>query len=53
MVCRTFLEIARAEGAKSQDKKKALIVKLLVSSQENEPGYIIRALQVNPSFKMP
>lgn len=44
--CRTFKEIALAEGSKSQEVKKRLITKLLVSSAANEPGYIMRALQV-------
>ncbi len=43
---RTFQEIALAEGNKSQEVKKRLITKLLVSSSGNEPGYIMRALQV-------
>jgi hypothetical protein len=30
---------------KSQDKKISLITKLLVSSSDVEPGYIMRALQ--------
>lgn len=44
--CRTFLEIAQTQGHKSQEKKRSLINKLLVSSQDAEPGYIMRALQV-------
>lgn len=41
-----FLEIAHTEGNKSQDKKKALINKLLVAAGQNEAGYIMRCLQV-------
>lgn len=44
--CRTFKEIAHAEGSKSVDRKKALIQKLVVASRQNETGYIMRALQV-------
>lgn len=43
---KAFLEIARTEGQKSQDKKKALINKLLVAAGQNEAGYIMRCLQV-------
>ena len=43
---RSFREIAATSGNKSQDKKIALITKLLVSSRDLEPGYIMRALQV-------
>ena len=43
---RTFGEIARTEGSKSQDRKIKLITKLLVASKGMEPGYIMRALQV-------
>jgi hypothetical protein len=45
-VHKAFLEIARTEGQKSQDKKKALINKLLVAAGQNEAGYIMRCLQV-------
>lgn len=43
---RTFREIAKVEGHKSQDRKIKLITKLLVASKGMEPGYIMRALQV-------
>ena len=43
---KAFLEIARTEGQKSQDRKKALINKLLVAAGQNEAGYIMRCLQV-------
>lgn len=43
---RTFREIAKTEGHKSQDRKIKLITKLLVASKGMEPGYIMRALQV-------
>ena len=43
-----FLDIARTEGNKSQDKKKQLINKLLVAAGDNEAGYIMRCLQVPP-----
>ncbi len=46
-VHKVFLEIARTEGNKSQDKKKALINKLLVAAGQNEAGYIMRCLQVS------
>ena len=45
--CRLFRDIAGVQGSKSQDKKIALITKLLVSSRDLEPGYIMRALQVS------
>jgi ATP-dependent DNA ligase len=45
-VHKAFLEIARTEGQKSQDRKKALINKLLVAAGQNEAGYIMRCLQV-------
>ncbi|KAK9814328.1 hypothetical protein WJX72_004071 [[Myrmecia] bisecta] len=44
-VFKTFREIAKAEGKASQEKKKQLIIKLLVSAGQNEAGYIMRALQ--------
>lgn len=44
-VFKSFKEIAMAEGSKSQDRKRSLIVKLLVSAKENEAGYVMRALQ--------
>ena len=47
--CRLFRDIAGVQGSKSQDKKIALITKLLVSSRDLEPGYIMRALQVPTS----
>jgi hypothetical protein len=37
--------IARTEGQKSQDRKIGIIKKMLVSCQENEAKYLIRALQ--------
>ena len=46
MLRRGFREIAGTAGSKSQDRKIALITKLLVSSRDLEPGYIMRALQV-------
>lgn len=46
VACRAFQTIARTQGAKSQDKKIDLINKLLVSSSDVEPGFIMRALQV-------
>ena len=49
---RTFRDIARVEGSKSQDRKIKLITKLLVASKGMEPGYIMRALQVCPSKGM-
>jgi hypothetical protein len=52
-VHKAFLEIARTEGQKSQDKKKALINKLLVAAGQNEAGYIMRCLQVGFSLATP
>ena len=46
LLCRQFRDIAAVQGNKSQDKKIQLITKLLVSSRDLEPGYIMRALQV-------
>ena len=40
-----FREIANTSGAKSTEKKRGLIKKLLVSSREMEAGYIVRSLQ--------
>ena len=44
-VLNTFREIASSEGAKSQDRKIKLIIKLLAAASENEAGYVMRALQ--------
>jgi DNA ligase-1 len=44
-VLKTFREIAESEGAKSQDRKIKLIIKLLAAASENEAGYVMRALQ--------
>lgn len=44
-VFKAFKDIAGAEGSGSQERKKGLIVKLLVASRDNEPGYVMRALQ--------
>jgi len=44
-VLKTFREIAESEGAKSQDRKIKLIIKLLAAASENEAGYLMRALQ--------
>eukprot|EP00889_Picochlorum_renovo_P003003 jgi/Picre1/30033/NNA_005405.t1 len=44
-VLSTFREIASAEGSKSQDRKKNLIIQLLAAASENEAGYLMRALQ--------
>ena len=44
-VFQAFRDIAAAEGAGSQEKKKGLIVKLLVAARDNEAGYVMRALQ--------
>jgi hypothetical protein len=38
-----------ASGQSSQERKKGLISKLIVSSKGSEPGYIIRSLQVRQS----
>lgn len=45
-VFKTFKDIATAGGANSQERKRGLISKLLVASKGNEPGYIMRSLQV-------
>ena len=51
-LCRTFKDIAKIEGNKSQDQKKGLIVKLLgASGKSGEAGFIIRLLQVVPCFR--
>ena len=47
-VHKTFLDIASTKGNKSQDKKKAMVIKLLAASTSSEAGYIMRALQVWP-----
>ena len=44
-VLNTFKDIASSEGAKSQDRKIKLIIKLLAAASENEAGYVMRALQ--------
>ncbi|KAK3265799.1 tRNA ligase [Cymbomonas tetramitiformis] len=44
-VLAAFREISSTEGKSSMDKKRATIQKLLVASQDCEPGYIIRSLQ--------
>lgn len=44
-VLTTFKDIAFSEGAKSQDRKMKLIIKLLAAASENEAGYLMRALQ--------
>lgn len=44
-VFKAFKDIAEAEGTKSQDRKRGMIVKLLVSAKQNEAGYLLRALQ--------
>ena len=41
-----FKDIAAASGEKSQDRKKAFIIKLLVAAKGQEAGYVMRALQV-------
>lgn len=41
-----FKKVALSHGDKSVDRKRDMIVKLLVASQANEAGYIIRSLQV-------
>ena len=38
-------EIAKTEGAKSSDRKRAFIKKMLVSCREVEAGYVMRLLQ--------
>ena len=44
-VFKAFTEIARCEGAKSQDRKRGMIVKLLAAAKGGEAGYVMRALQ--------
>jgi hypothetical protein len=41
----TLKDIAKTEGAKSSERKRGAIKKLLVSAREVEAGYIIRLLQ--------
>lgn len=45
-VFKAFKDIASTSGDKSQDRKKAQIVKLLASAKGQEAGYVMRALQV-------
>ena len=45
-VFKAFKEIAASSGSKSMERKKGMIVKLLVSSKGVEAGYIMRSLQV-------
>jgi DNA ligase-1 len=40
-----FREIAAAAGKSSQDRKKGMIVRLLVGASQTEAGFIVRALQ--------
>jgi len=44
-VLKAFRDIAAAEGSKSQERKRNMIVKLLAAASQNEAGYLIRALQ--------
>lgn len=44
-VFKTLKEIALTTGEKSQERKKGLIVKLLVAAKQNEAAYIVRSLQ--------
>ncbi len=44
-VFKAFHDIASSEGAKSQDRKKGMIIKLLVGAKQNEAGFVMRALQ--------
>ena len=44
-VLKAFRDIAAAEGTKSQERKRNMIVKLLAAASQNEAGYLIRALQ--------
>lgn len=44
-VFKAFKEIAQAEGAKSQERKKGMIIKMLVAAGQEEAGYVMRALQ--------
>ncbi|PSC72994.1 DNA ligase 1-like [Micractinium conductrix] len=44
-VFKAFKDIASTSGDKSQDRKKAQIVKLLASAKGQEAGYVMRALQ--------
>lgn len=41
----TLRDIAKTEGAKSTDRKRALIQKMLVASRETEAGYVARLVQ--------
>lgn len=41
-----FKNVALSHGDKSVERKRDMIVKLLVASQTNEAGYIVRSLQV-------
>lgn len=44
-VFKLFKDIAAVSGEKSQDRKKAFIIKLLVAAKGQEAGYVMRALQ--------
>jgi DNA ligase 1 len=44
-VFKQLTEIASIEGHKSQDQKKALIMKLLSAAKDAEPGFIVRSMQ--------
>ncbi len=45
-VFKLFKDIAAVSGEKSQDRKKAFIIKLIVAAKGQEAGYVMRALQV-------
>ncbi len=38
-------------GSKSVDTKRGMIVKMLAAAKGNEPGYIIRSLQVRGNHR--
>lgn len=44
-VFKLFKDIAAVSGEKSQDRKKAFIIKLLAAAKGQEAGYVMRALQ--------
>ena len=44
-VFKQFKEISMIEGNKSAEKKVGIMQKLIIASQGNEPGYLVRSLQ--------
>lgn len=51
-VLKSLREIAGVEGTKAIWRKKGMVSKLLVASQGNEPGYIIRACELKRGLRI-